>query len=229
MKLSAMLLAALCLPLAPAVGQTSYDLGFDIGVAAPRGEFADNVDHLGLGIAGRAGWYLGDLPVMVGVDAGAQLFGMQTQQVAIPGGFANLSAEMETTSNIAQLHAMGRVQPRQGQVRPFAEGLLGLNYLTTQTAFKNRGEELASKTDQRDAALSAGAGVGVDVRVVNKAEAGTRKRDLYVSIGARYMFGGVADYVRREDIGVSGGRLTYTTTTSRVDMLQLRIGMTFPF
>lgn len=107
----------------------------------------------------------------------------------------------EITNNIFQAHLNGRFIAPTNTVKPYVDGLAGLNYLWTSTAVYDDSPEhyfatdenglITRKTQLDDLTWSAGAGGGLMIQVGKK---------THINVGAHYLFGGRAQYYDRSQI-----------------------------
>lgn len=229
----------------------NFDLGY------PQEEFRDNVDNTGVG----GGLFLAigstDVPVGIGASVDIMEYGRETREAPWSTTIPDVFVDVETTNNLVAAHLFVRLQPSSGFFQPYAEGLIGLHYLSTSTSVSDQGEEseaIASTKHLSDVVFSYGAGAGVMFRVwkpsdksdpeedlawkddpdeeIEGVEAGEGKDKVKVeSIGifldARYLRGGEAEYLREGSITIEDGRVEYDVRRSRTDIVVFRIGLSF--
>lgn len=226
-----LILALSLLFVAPLSAQTRGEFGIDFIVAVPQGAFQQNVDHPGFGISAHGGFHLKGSPVLLGLDGSVQVYGTERRWVPLSTTIPDITARVETSNNIAQLHGLLRIQPVDGALRPYVDGLYGFNYLYTRTSLQDRfDEELIGTTNHDDVSLSYGFGAGMDIRLHNGPIGEDKKPgQVYLTLGIRYLLGGEAEYLREGDIDRGPGYVEFTTTRSRIDMFQPRIGVTIAF
>lgn len=170
------------------------EIHFNVGI--PTGEFDTNIDGLGWGANGFIGAEFQTIPLTVGFDLGVLVYGRSTRTVPFSQTVGPaVQVDVVTTNSILQPHAVARLQPQAGPIRPYVEGLLGFKYLFTETRVRdddfNDDRDIASTTNFDDFALSYGAGGGLQVVVYS----GGGVRSVAISAGARYLFGGEAEYL----------------------------------
>jgi hypothetical protein len=208
-------------------GQASVDL--TLGV--PTGEFGDNIDHPGFGLDLSGGIGLGPAPIQIGLAGTFLIYGIESRSEPFSTTIPDVRVDVETTNSIVMGHLYLRIQPTEGVVQPYAEGLFGFKYLFTSTSIKNRGsgEEVASSTNFDDIAASYGFGGGLDFRVYNGVREDGGRKVVLVHLGARYLLGGNAEYLKRGSIRRENGEVTYGVSRSRTDLIQPQLGVTFQF
>jgi hypothetical protein len=225
-------IAMLCLAGATAQAQ---DLQGGIGFLAglPQGDFKQNVDNAGYGIAGAFGWTPEESPVMVGLELGFMVYGSESRREPFSSSVPNVFVDVTTTNNFFLGHLIVRAQPNSGTMRPYLQGMVGMNYLFTRTKIENSsdpGDEIASSEDLSDNAFSYGGGAGIMVCVWSQDEEDDEGiREVLIDAGARYIMGREASYLKEGSIRVSGGSVYYDVSESKTDLLELQIGVTICF
>jgi hypothetical protein len=115
--------------------------------------------------------------------------------------------------------------------RPFADALLGLNYLYTETTLRNRGfsgeEPVLRDTNFDDTAMSYGLGAGFQIRLFNipTSEEMNRPGRGYLVIQGRYMLGDEAEYLN--SLSTDNGTVVYDIRKSRTNLVYIQLGLTF--
>lgn len=225
------ILALMALPL-NASAQSGTDIGLDFALAVPQGAFDQNMGQTGFGLNFHVGQHLGKSPVMIGLDAGAHVYGSERRREPLSMTIPDISARVQTTNNLAQFHGMLRLQPITGQVRPYVDALYGFKYLWTRTSLMEDqyDEEVIGSTNQDDFTRSYGVGAGLDFEVWNGLMGeDERPGSVYLTVGVRYLLSGEAEYLREGDIERQPGSISFRTTRSRVDIVQPRFGVTVAF
>lgn len=199
------------------------DPGFAAGV--PVGAFGDNVGA-SFGGAIDFGVGLGETPVSVGAAFDYLRYGTETRHVALFPALPEVVSDVSTSNNIFRAHALLRVQPRTGRLRPYAEGLMGFAYAYTSTGAGLGDYAGVSTTHLGDFAPSVGGGGGVTVLVASQHDAGVR---VSLSFGLRYLTGGDASYLTKGAIDRDEHGATFEATRSPLNMVSTQIGMAFEF
>ncbi len=73
---------------------------------------------------------VGRTPFLVGVALDYLRYGTETRRVALYPAVPEVFSDVDTTNNLFRSHALVRFQSSTGRARPYAEGLLGLRYVT---------------------------------------------------------------------------------------------------
>jgi hypothetical protein len=215
-------------------------------VGIPTGEFGDSVSNAGFGMTGMFGYGIGVAPIMLGLDGGFMIYGTKERSEAWSETIPDVRVNVKTTNSLAFGHLLLRLQPQEGMVRPYLDGLAGFNYLSTTTSVNNEGSTdgestIASSTNQSDVVFSYGAGGGVMIRLhkrddslprpsVDDDEEDTRgPAEVLLDLNGRYMWGDAADYLTENSIIRNGGNVSYDVKHTRTDLIALKIGVLVRF
>lgn len=200
--------------------------GGNISVGLPQGPFQDQLDEIGLGLNVMGGYLLPGAPVMLGLDLGFSIFGIDRRSEPLSSTIPDLRVDVENSYNMINTMFLLRTTGRSGVFRPYIDALVGFNYLYTQTVVRSRGtqEEFARDTNFDDFAFAYGLGAGMQYRVYRH-----RGTNIFLNIQSRYILGGEADYLRPGSITVSNGQVNFDVSRSRTDMLYFQIGVVAAF
>ena len=205
--------------------------------AVPQGGLRDNIS-LGGGLQGFIGGWLGQGPLMLGLDVAFLGYGSTTDEVPFSSTVGpRVPVEVSTSNNVLETHLSARLQRRDGRFRPYAEGLIGFKYLFTRTQIGDDdfgddfGDEVASSTNYDDFALSGGAGAGVDVRVFRREKPAKTVQAVSLRLGVQYLLGTEAEYLAEGELTDENGngRLDedeLDVRRSRTTFLQPQVGVT---
>jgi len=201
--------------------------GVDFTTIIPTGDFSRNITNNGYGVGGQFLIGLGRKPLLLGVDAAFATYGSDEHKEPISETIPELKVKVRTNNNIAQTHFLLRVQPPKGNVRPYADALIGFKYLFTDTTILNdsNDEELTSSKNLSDLVFSYGFGGGVQVRLGRVGSSG----DVSLDTKVRYLRGSRADYLREGSIRRENGLVFFDVLSSRTDVVSVQIGVTFRF
>jgi|AntRauTorckE6833_2_1112554.scaffolds.fasta_scaffold13027_3 hypothetical protein len=214
------------------------DAGFNIQVVIPQNEFDESINTIGGGINLQGLYRFPESPFGLGLDFNFINFGRDTRDEPLSSTIPDLKVRVENEYNLVQGFMVAKVQPQDGILRPYAEGLAGFNYFYTQTTIENRGsnggEPIASDTNFDDWAFAWGAGGGIMIRVFDRRgsvnyASGNQIAAGYINLGARYLNGSNAEYLREGSIVIENGNVTYDTLQSRTDMLLIQLGFVLRF
>ena len=203
-----------------------FQVGLDFTTVVPTGDFSKNVTNNGYGIGGQFLVGLGRKPLLVGVDAAFATYGSDEHIESISETIPELEVKVRTNNNITLTHLLLRAQPRSGNVRPYADVLVGFKYLFTDTTILNEStdEELTSSKNLSDLVYSYGVGGGVQVRL-GRVGSG----DISLDGKLRYLRGGRAEYLREGSVRRENGSVFFDVLASRTDVVTVQIGVTFRF
>jgi len=205
-------------------------LNFQLGI--PTGEYNDQIDKAVAGIAGEFLYSPYNSPFGIGISLGWFQVGREKRQEPFSTTIPDVTVDVKTEHGLAQFMILARLQPKRGPILPYADGLLGFNYLYTKTTIENAsdGEEVASTTNSSDNTFAYGFGGGTMIKVydgTNKASGSPLQ--AYVDLNFRYTLGGEADYLKEGSIRRDNGVVTYDITRSRTDISIAHIGLTVIF
>lgn len=213
---------------AASFAQVRPEFSIDFALGLPQGEFDEHITNPGYGLTMFGGIGLEGTPLVLGLTGTFLVYGVERRHVPFSLTIPDVTVEVETHNNIASGHLVLRLQPPGRRIQPHLDGLLGFNYLFTETTVEdNRGiedERIASTNNFDDTAFSYGIGAGLKIRVHQTAETTIR-----VSLGFRYIVGGSAEYLKKGAITRTGGTLTYDTERSATDLLVPHVGVSFAF
>lgn len=212
-------------------------LNFMVGV--PMGSFRDNIEGLGYGGNLFGGLRIGTTPLVMGLDVGLLVYGRTVDTVPFSTTVGpRVTVEVVTTNSILEPHLVLRLQPIDGVVRPYLDGLLGFKYLFTETRVRDEDlqdddRNIASSTNFSDAAFSGGAAAGLDIRVFQ----GTPEQDVRsvsIHVGMQALLGGQAEYLAEgslEDENQNGqlDEEELDIRRSQTSLIQPQVGVTMDF
>jgi len=225
-----------CLFVPMAQTQSLYQFGGNLTIGLPQGEFGDNVDNVGIGGTGFFALNFPQSPLAVGASIGFMIYGSETRKESWSTTIPDIRLDVTTTNNILNGHLFLRVQPPKGGFLPYLDGLIGFNYLWTETSVKDEdeigGEEIASSRQLSDITFSYGVGGGLMFRVYQareKKKIGRELASVYIDLGLRYLKGGEAEYLKENSITIEGTQVYYDISKSTTDILTIHIGASFAF
>lgn len=207
------------------------DFGLSLNAGFPQGEFRQNVESNGFGIDGVIVWKPVYSPVSFGLDLGFYTYGNADRKEIFNPNIPEVTIRVRTTNNIFTGHLLMRLDPVEGRVEPYIDGLVGLNYLWTESKVEDEDDmdEIASSTNFEDSAFSYGLGGGIKFQVARSiSEIGSVSR-WYIDLRVRYLFGGEAEYLKEGALRNNNGTLSYDTNNSRTHLFTAGIGFVVGF
>lgn len=218
-----------------ASAQTSVEAGLNFALGFPQDAFERNVENTGFGFSGFGGVRPGGGLVLIGADLGFVNYGRQRHQEPLQG--LPIDLEVRTDNNILMGHGLVRIQPAEARVRPYGDLLFGFKYLFTESRVRgvdsDPDDDFARTVNQDDWAVSYGGGAGLDITLTSAAardeEGGRRIAYFKLNLGARYLAGGEAEYLRAGSMVYGGDQVEFEMDRSRTNLLQPVIGATFVF
>lgn len=209
-----------------------FDFGFNLKLGLPQGSFKSNVGTVGFGIDFIGLYHFRRLPFAVGLDMGILIYGSQTRNEPLSTTIPDVTVNVTNTNNYANFHLVGRVQPQAGSFRPYADLLLGMNYLFTDTRINDQDDydEVASSTNFSDTAFSTGLAVGMKWYLSTGEEEVTGVPfQILLDTKLKYLFGREAEYLKKGSMRVEDGQLFFDTMRSRTDLLGVQVGIVVEF
>lgn len=208
-----------------------FQVGVNFILAFPQDEFSDIVKQTGFGGAGEFLYRFPLVPISVGFAGSYIIYGSESRRERFSLTIPDVYVDVNTTNNIATGHFLLRAQPRQGSVRPYLDGLIGFNYLFTQTKIESQGtgDEVASSTNLDDFAFSYGGGGGLMITLYQDKQAEDGLATVNLDLRLRYMFGSQAKYLKEGSIEIVGVDVFYNENKSVTDIITFQIGVTLEF
>ena len=232
----------------------SENFGVDIALIGqlPKGEFKDEGVPTGFGLDINSLWYPSK-QFGLGLNVGISQYGNSERQIPFSYYTDLITITEKTTNDLAYVHLLARIVPLQGKVRPYFEGLLGMKNLSTETELTNNNCyddydtphddcEIASSTNYSDNAFSYGGGGGLEITLtsfggdensgIKRGEDSGIEGVLSFFINARYMIGAEAEYLKEGAITFTDPQdgpvqTTFDPSTSKTDILQISLGLSF--
>lgn len=107
--------------------QTKFQAGLNLKLGFPQSEFKDNVDNIGFGGAGQFGYHIPQSPFYIGANVGFIIYGSETREEPFSTTIPDVYVDVTTTNSIFNGHLLFRVQPQEGFLRPYLDGMIGFN------------------------------------------------------------------------------------------------------
>lgn len=201
--------------------------GINFSLAFPQGDFGEEVDNLGYGLSGEF-LFLSPKPKSpfgIGLSIGYYIYGRETSREPWSNTIPWVTLDVEKTNNLLNFHVLFEVGWPTGRIRPYAQGLFGGAYLYTQTSVSGEYdlETIASTTNYDDWAWSYGAGGGI--LILLGGDPVTEMGAIYLDLKGRYLFGSGTTYLKEGDMQVINGKVIYSPSKSKTDMITAHIGV----
>ncbi len=214
--------------------QTPFQAGLNFMMTFPQNTFADNVDNIGLGGSGMFAYHFPESPFAIGAKIGFSIYGSETREEPFSTTIPDVKVDVTTTNSILMGHLLFRVQPGHSTFRPYLDGLIGFNYLSTETKIEDKhdwdlDDNVASSTNQDDGAFSYGGGAGLMIQVYSGTTDNDKDFTLSLDLGLTYLVGGEAEYLKEGSIRREDGKVSYQVEKSKTDVVNAYIGVVFSF
>ena len=208
--------------------QTFMCGGLHFNAGFPKGELDEQLDRNAYGIGGQLFISPQQSPLAFGVDLNWMNYGNESRREPFSTTIPDVTVKVETTNNIVQGFFVLRLGMPSGPIQPYGDGLIGFNYLFTETSIKDAddpSEEVASSYNRTDAAFAYGFGGGVMFRVYSGMMQKDRPIHIFLDCGLRYIWGGEAEYLKEGSIARVNGAVVYDFLQSRTDLMRLHVGV----
>lgn len=209
------------------------ELGLRFLSGFPAGEFRHNLDRAGYGGDISFAYRIPHTIVSAGASFGFLIYGSESRDEPLSSNIPDVVVRVRTTNSILLGHLFIRLQPREGRIRPYVEGLAGFHYLSTDTSISGHGDwgNTLSSNNFNDTAFSAGLGGGAKWALLQVRRRG-RSEGLFsldLDLGVRWLRGGRAEYLKKGSIHREGGLVNYDVYESRTDLWLAGLGLSFAF
>ncbi|MDX1623551.1 MAG: hypothetical protein R3199_06190 [Gemmatimonadota bacterium] len=231
--LSALLLAA------PSAALAQHEASAALVISVPLDEFDDNTDT---GFGFQASYVRALHPsraIAIGATGSFLNYGSAERRVALSPTIPDIRADVETNNNMGFLQGLIRLKAPLDVVQPYVQGTAGLGFFATTTTLEDivTDEAVISDTNQSDVTYVWGGGGGMQIHVYTSEQtaemetAGREPMRVYLDVGAHYLEGGEAEYLREGSLVTDEGRfdLDRRLVESEIELAQVRIGVSFEF
>ncbi len=220
----------------PLYGQ-ELQAGVDFQVGLPQGEFKDQLDRGGIGVGFMGGYRFKGSPLMVGLDMGFMNFGSEKRTEPLSTTIPDITVEVVNEYNLFHGDILLRFIPPNPEtiIRPFVDGLVGLNYFFTQTTLQERGTaaEVLRDTNFEDTSLNYGFGGGIQIRIYRRGETDKEEkisaRSVSLNLMGRYMYGREAEYLQEGSIRRENGEVFFDVNRSYTNLFYIKLGAVINF
>jgi hypothetical protein len=211
--------------------KTDFLAGVHFDAGLPQGEFNDRIDTEAFGASGQIFYAPDTSPVAVGVDLGWSNYGDVSRKEPFGPHIPDVQVKVETMNNFVQGFFVLRGQVPRGPLQVYGDALVGFNYLYTESKVTNNDgmDDVASSTNQDDTAFACGLGGGVMAPVWSCKSESKHVEQVSIDCGARYIWGGQADYLKEGSLHRDGNGVSFEPLHSRTNLTQVRLGVTARF
>ncbi|MBK6900439.1 MAG: hypothetical protein IPH09_14720 [bacterium] len=225
-----LLIPLLILIAVPCTALAGHEAGARIDVGVPKGDFADNLEDPGFGLAGHYAW--SPAPAFaVGVGLGYLIYGSETRVIELP---LVEDVDLTTTNNLAAFHLLMQLRSPRGAVRPYLEGRFGGQYLWTESKLEDQDfwddDEVGKEVNYDDFALVYGGGGGLLIGVRSPKPGDKRPWALDLDFKALWLYGENASYLTEGGIELDTRNFpVFRPSESETDLLHVEVGVNFRF
>jgi hypothetical protein len=211
--------------------RTNFLGGVHFNAGLPQGEWNDRIDTEAYGVSGQIFYSPDSSPVAVGLDLGWSNYGYQSRKEQFGPHIPDVNVKVETMNNFVQGFFVLRGQVPRGPLQVYGDALVGFNYLYTESKVADNEDwgDIASTTNQDDTAFACGLGAGVMAPLWRHRGESKGVEQVLVDCGARYIWGGQADYLKKGSLQHDDNGVSFETMRSRTNLTQVRLGVTARF
>jgi hypothetical protein len=212
-------------------GQERFGIGLDFSLAQPQADFRKNLETIPIGGGITLAYRVPRSSWVFGFSFGYLEYGRERRPELLSPNIPELIVDVVTTYSILLGHAFIRYSPLKGMVQPYLEGLIGFNYLETETSLEDSYDSYGYYSGIRaknasDWASSLGLGAGVACRILTiRPHHPSRPIYLMADAAARYLKGSRAQYLREGSIERKEGTAFYHFCYSRTDLIHISISL----
>jgi hypothetical protein len=231
MTLIAAAIATTIITAGAAEAKTNFLGGIHFNAGLPQGEFKDRIDTEAFGASGQIFYSPDSSPVAVGLDFGLSNYGSVSREEAFGPHIPDVHVDVKTLNNFAQGFFVVRGQTPGGPIQVYGDALVGFNYLYTESKVTgvDGGGDVASSNNQDDTAFACGLGAGVLAPIWTRGTDSKKIDQVSIDCGARYIWGGQADYLKEGSLQRDANGVSYVPIHSRTNLTQVRLGVTARF
>ena len=231
LKVLMLMVAVVVISAAGVSAKQNFMGGLHFNAGFPTGDFKDQIDRNAYGIGGQIFYSPSVSPFGIGLEFGYMNYGSETRREPFSTTIPDVTVEVNTSNNIVQGFLVFRGKMPAGPIRPYADALVGFNYLFTETKISDAdgGDEVASSTNQDDAVFAYGFGGGVMVPIYKTPADKAKPITVSLDAGARYVIGGEAEYLKKGSIRREDGHVIYDLIKSKTDIVRLHVGVMVSF
>jgi hypothetical protein len=208
--------------------QTNFSGGLHFNVGFPEGDLKDQLDRNAYGIGGQLFYSPQRSPIAIGLELGYLNYGRESRREPFSTTIPDVTVKVSTSNNIVQGFLVARVGIPNGPIQPYGDAIIGFNYLFTETKISDVDEpteNVASSVNLDDGAFAYGFGGGLMVPVYTGRANNNRPFQISIDVGARYVLGDRAQYLKEGSIRRQNGKVRYDLIESKTNMVRLHVGV----
>jgi hypothetical protein len=211
--------------------RTDFLGGIRFNAGLPQGAWEDRIDTEAFGASGQIFYAPDTSPVAIGLDLGWSNYGSDSREEPFGPAIPDVTVKVENWNNFVQGFFVLRGQVPRGPLQVYGDALVGFNYLYTESKVTDDdgGHDIASTTNQDDTAFACGLGGGVLAPVWQRSGDHRGVEQVSIDVGARYIWGGQAEYLKEGSIQRENGRVSFETIESRTNLTQVHLGVSARF
>ena len=207
-----------------------FNIELNFAAGTPQGDFMQELDRNSYGLDMAFTYQIPYSFVHIGAGFTYQNFGWNERRENLYG-IPEVDLRVRTTNNMVTPHLLMRLESPFGSFKPFVEGIIGFNYLYTESSLIDDWEEddLASSINYDYLTSSFGLGGGAKIKLYDGFDDDGDYFGLSLIIKSRVTLGGEALYLKEGDLERVGDELNLNIRQSRTDLTTFNVGVVFNF
>lgn len=196
--------------------------GLEIGI--PIGEFDDTWGRQLAGLSANLTVPMRRLPLSYGFDFSWQRMGSKSREVPVDEpNLAATTGDLTVRSNVYGYHGLLRLQPFQGKVSPYVDGMAGFRHFVTSSEIKVDGMDQPYMEQRNESSVVGSTGFAAGIYFAPT-------RNFVLEGRVERLTGGQINYVDPRSIEISpDGEVQYSTLSSGTRIVNITLGIGLRF
>lgn len=196
--------------------------GLEIGI--PIGEFDDTWGRQLAGLSANLTVPMRRLPLSYGFDFSWQRMGSKSREVPVDEpNLAATTGDLTVRSNVYGYHGLLRLQPFQGKVSPYVDGMAGFRHFVTSSEIKVDGMDQPYMEQRNESSAVGSTGFAAGIYYAPT-------RNFVLEGRVERLTGGQINYVDPRSIEISpDGEVQYSTLSSGTRIVNITLGIGLRF
>lgn len=204
--------------------QRMTTLAGGLEISVPIGEFDDTWGRQLVGLSGNITLPMRRLPLSYGFDFSWASMGGSSREVPVnEPNLAVTTGDLSVRSNVYGYHGLLRLQPFQGKVSPYVDGMFGLRHFVTRTKIEVDGMDQPYLEQRNESSMVGSTGLAAGIYYAPA-------RNIVLEGRVERLTGGLVNYVDPRSIEISpGGDVQYSTLSSGTRIVNITFGIGLRF
>jgi hypothetical protein len=175
---------------------------------------------------------MGDSPLFAGLHIGAMYYNSKDQPIEVE----NSSVTLEPLKGAILAHLLLRGQKTDGRLRPYVEGLVGLQHFFSRTSSLQGpiygviedGSTLSTNEIAKVFSFGGSCGCLYSIHTYANRDEENKAKEILLDLRLRYLYGGKTEFIK-ESYRIEGDNVIFNTVRARTDLFTIQIGLSFVF